>query len=366
MTAEVDTLARFAREVRDGGDPRRRGARHGRLEPRPRGVRADLRPRLRPSGADGARQHPSRRRARPGAPARSRAEPVRGVEQVGHHHRDALLLPLLLGAADRRAASGAGTSWRSPIPARRSRSWRASAASARCSTRPRRSAGATAPSPLSAWCRRRCSASTSAACSRGRGGMAEACGGAGAPTTPACASAPRWASCALAGRDKVTFVTSPLPWSRSPTGSSSSSPRARARPSSRAASAGGSCRSRASRWDRPRPTATTASSPPCCSRGTTSARPSSSAWPPWSGPAIRWPASGSPTATTSAPRCSAGRWRPPRPARCWGSTPSTSRTCSSPRSWRATMMKAAESGTLPPGGSGSDPRRRRGRARRRR
>ena len=56
---------------------------------------------------------------------------------------------------------------------------------------------------------------------------------------------------ALAGRDKVTFVTSPVADLLSRTGSSSSSPRARARPSSRATSTGASCPWRASRWDSP-------------------------------------------------------------------------------------------------------------------
>ena len=205
MQDEVDDLQAFASEVHGAGLTHDAAARHGRLEPRARGVppRASARDeRFRCTCST----RPTRRRCREAEQARRpRPDAVRRLDEVGRDDRDAHATSSTSGSA--RAATASSSS-RSPTRARRSRSSRAERGFRRVFRADPEIGGRYSalqplrPRPGGAHGRRRRGAA------RRRAGRRR-----GLPprrrrrrTTAGCGSARRSASSRCAGRDKLTFV----------------------------------------------------------------------------------------------------------------------------------------------------------------
>ena len=132
MEREAGNLKTFGRRVLDRGLHARGAARHGRIEPGPRGVLAHVRPRHRRPAAHGARQHLARVGARGHDVARSAHHAVHRLVQVrsddrGGRRSRSTSSP---GCARRSPRRRGARSSRSPIPRRRSRRWRRPAATA--------------------------------------------------------------------------------------------------------------------------------------------------------------------------------------------------------------------------------------------
>ena len=145
---------------------RRRRARHGRLEPRPRSAGGDVRQEVRLPETACARLHRSGAGARDGSQCRSRQDAVHRLQQVRRHHRaerdeGLFLRPRRQGDRRRQGRPPLHRGDRSRLVAgegrRRSRVLPAS------STASPRSADATPCSRRSGWSRRRPPASMSAA-----------------------------------------------------------------------------------------------------------------------------------------------------------------------------------------------------------
>ena len=198
--AQLDELNAFRDELLRRGLHRRRGARHGRLEPRAGGLPAVVRQgRERPDPARAGLHAPGRGPEVPRhAPARDDARD-RLLEVRRHDRADVDVQGL------QRSAWTARTSSRSPTPAARLEELaQQGRLPARLLRRPghrralQRARARSASSPRSS------RATTSPPCSIPRSAPPRSAAASGA--TRACGSAPRSASSARQGRDKLTFV----------------------------------------------------------------------------------------------------------------------------------------------------------------
>ena len=257
VRGEVDGLGAFVAEVRAEGFRHAVLLGMGGSSLAPEVMRRDARRRAPGSSSSPCSTAPPRPRCAPSRRPSTSAHAVRGLLQVGRHHRGGLLRELLLRVARARARrrTPAAPSSPSPTPARSLERLAPSAATAGLPEPRPTSAAATRRSRSSAWCPRRSSASTSSALLDGARAMAEACGrDVPRRAEPGRArSAPRSASwrspAATSSRS-----SSARRWRPSAPGSSSWSPRAPAR------RARASCRWTASRSGPPAPTAPTACS----------------------------------------------------------------------------------------------------------